>query len=269
MVGTFRKHWSTSLPSLAVAALALGAATTAQSATTFTTSTISEIKDFQIANSASVQTFDAISGVTAVAISNYDPVELIGTTGFTTKDPSQPVFYNSGGASFNDPNGNPGVPVAILTPSGGIANDKVTGNVAGPIQPDPFSPPFTSLLGLGPAAVFVEAIFPTPVSMVGIYVAHGTVDLILKDVNNSNLGGTFKITGTAGQFIAIDRGTAEVGGITIVGTAGFTIDEFTYGTGKSTTPPPTSNVPEAGSMLNVALAGAFLLLTHRKLKRAS
>src|SRR3989440_12697180 len=79
--------------------------------------------------------------------------------------------------------------------------------------------------------------FPTKVSKVGFWLnpSLGNVSLIAADTNFafSNLNETTLETGTvtAGYFVGISRATADIGGFKIIGlagTAGFTIDDFTY-----------------------------------------
>jgi hypothetical protein len=248
-----------SRPMAACAALGLGvAAHAAPLATTDPT----VIANFQ--NGATVQTFDNIAGVTAVSIANYDPKDL---TTFPAaqfnKDPAQSAFYNSGGASFNDPVGNPGVPIGIAAPdpASGIAANKFSGaNVAGPVGEDP-SNPVPILFADG--AIFMEMIFPTLVSKVGLYVASGNLSLFLKDSSNLNLAtGDFQTTGSAGQFIGLERASADVGGVTIVGQGTFTIDDFTYLVGTSDNNNNTTT-PDSGSTLGLAM-GALALVAGGK-----
>lgn len=218
-----------------------------------TTTSSADITAFQ--SGATVQTFDSISGVTAFPLSDYNPHDLTGTGATFNKDATQSAFYNSGGASFNDPVGNPGVPIGVAAPEGGIAADKYSGNnVAGPLgmgAPILFDP-----------GAFMEVIFPTGVSKVGVYVAHGDIQVILKDENNSNLAtGDFMGTASAGEFIGFTRTSPDVRGVTILGTGAFTIDDFTFGATTTTT------VPDSGGIMNLALAGGGLWLARRKWSR--
>ncbi len=59
----------------------------------------------------------------------------------------------------------------------------------------------------------MEVIFPADVIRVGLWITHGSnIQLILKDSNNTNLAtGDFSVTGSTGQFIGIQRDTADVG----------------------------------------------------------
>jgi hypothetical protein len=247
-----------------VAALALGFATAAQ-AGTLTTTTLSDITAFE--SGAFVETFDTVPGL---AISSYPTAGNPGPTvpaadqqtALTPSGASQPTFFNSGGATFTDPVGNPGTPIGIFTPSGGIAGDVLSGhNVAGGLI-GMTSTAFTD----GNATAFMEVIFPTDMSKVGLYVAHGQVLLILKNDGNNNLStGDFMITGTAGQYIGLTRTSPDVKGVTMIFTGVTTIDDFTFGNGSSTSG-SGGKVPDAGSPLNLALAGGCLVVLGRKLK---
>ena len=79
----------------------------------------------------------------------------------------------------------------------------------------------------------------------GLWVTQGTITLFLKDSTNTNLAtGDVQVTGSAGQFIGIQRDTADVRGVTIGFPEAFTIDDFTY----STTP-----IPEPSSLVLIAM----------------
>jgi hypothetical protein len=107
-------------------------------------------------------------------------------------------FFNSRGASFTDPVSNPGTPIGIFDPDGAIAGEVVSANnVAGPLAGGS-----DQAFNFG----FMEVIFPTDVRRVGLWITHGTFQLILKDSNNSNLAtGDATVIGSAGQFIGIQR----------------------------------------------------------------
>ena len=75
-----------------------------------------------------------------------------------------------------------------------------------------------------------------------IWVTHGSITLFLKDATNTNLStGDFQVSGSAGQFIGIQRATADVRGVTIGFPEAFTIDDFTY-SGRAPIPEPSSSV---------------------------
>jgi hypothetical protein len=244
----------------ACAAFGLGVA--AQAAP-LNTSDPTQIANFE--NGATVETFDSIAGVTAVSISDYNAKDLtLFPAAQFNKDAAQPAFYNSGGASFNDPVGNPGVPIGIAAPTGGIAANKFSGaNVAGPIGEDPITP--VPIL-FGDGAIFMEVIFPTLVSKVGLYVASGNLSLFLKDSNNSNLAtGDFQATGAAGEYIGLERASADVGGVTIVGQGAFTIDDFTYLVGTTTgNDNNNTTAPDSGSTFGLALGAMSLILGSKR-----
>ena len=152
-------------------------------------------------------------------------------------------FFNSGGASFGDPIGNPGTRIGIFDPDGPIAGDvRSPNNVAGPLATG------TDLaFGNG----FMEVIFPADMRRVGLWVTHGTFTMFLKDSNNSNLtSGDVQVTGNAGEFIGIERATPDVRGLTMGFPEAFTIDDFTY----ATTP-----IPEPATIAMAALGLGALL----------
>jgi hypothetical protein len=94
---------------------------------------------------------------------------------------------------------------------------------------------------------FMEVVFPTDMRRVGLWVTHGTVKLILKDSNNSNLAtGGFMVTGNAGEFIGIERSSADVRGVTMGFPESFTIDDFTYS--PAAIPEPTGILSSATSL---------------------
>lgn len=171
---------------------------------------------------ATVETFDDLPALTITSYAAGQSVPAANQ--FSSRDLGafNSPFFNSGGASFNDPLSNPGTPIGTFSPDGPIAGDVVSsGNVAGPLA-----------IGSDQAFNFgfMEVIFPADVQRVGLWVTHGTIDLILKDANNSNLTGDFTVTGTAGQFIGIQRDTADIRGLTMGFPESFTIDDFTYAT---------------------------------------
>jgi hypothetical protein len=253
---------ATSLLRLAVATGILGFAAAGHAAT-INTNNAAAITAFQAG--ATIETFDA--GLTGLVITAYTPVAVPAGSQFFSRnlsDPNVPSF-NSGGASFNNPVSNPGTPVGVFNPEGGIAADVVSQtNVIGPMGLDIGQGPG---LGLLPGA-FMEVRFVNPVSTVGFQVTFGSLQLILKDVTNTNLlAPDASVNGTAGNFIGISRATADIGGATILSTAtgaSFTLDNFTFARGNNT----TTTVPDSGSaLLSVALAGAFLGVIRRMLLR--
>jgi hypothetical protein len=88
-----------------------------------------------------------------------------------------------------------------------------------------------------------------------MWVTHGTFTVFLKDSTNTNLTtGDVQVTGNAGQFIGVERDTADVRGLTMGFPESFTFDDFTY----ATTP-----IPEPASTLLVAVGFGVLLGRRR------
>jgi hypothetical protein len=214
---------------------------TESSGLTLITSDAAAVAQFQ--SGATIEGFDDLSALT---VTSYDAGQTVPAANqFSSRDlvAFTSPFFNSGGASFDDPVGNPGTPIGIFDPEGAIAGEVVSpDNVAGPL-----------MVGSDEAFTngFLEVIFPADVIRVGFWVTHGTdVQLILKDSNNTNLTtGDFSVTGSGGQFIGIQRDTADIRGVTI-GFGAFTLDDFTY----SSTP-----VPEPSSSVLIAIGGMALV----------
>jgi hypothetical protein len=186
---------------------------------------------------ATIEDFDDLAALT---ITSYDNGQIVPAANrFSSRNlvTFTSPFFNSGGASFNDPVGNPGTPIGIFDPDGDIAGDVASpDNVAGPLVGDGTFEAFNN--------GFMEVIFPSDVLRVGFWILEGSVTLFLKDSNNSNLAtGDFSVSGSAGQFIGIQRDAADVRGVTIGFDSAFTIDDFTY----SVTP-----IPEPSSLLLIA-----------------
>jgi hypothetical protein len=197
---------------------------------------------------ASVEGFDDLAALT---ITSYDNGQIVPPANqFHSRNlvTFTSPFFNSGGASFNDPVGNPGVAIGIFDPDGAIAGDvQSPDHVAGPLVGDGSGEAFNN--------GFMEVIFPADMVRVGLWVTHGTITLFLKDSNNSNLAtGDFQVTGSAGQFIGIQRDAADVRGVTIGFDQAFTIDDFTYS---------TTVIPEPSTALLLVL-GATLLGARRR-----
>ncbi|MBA2623045.1 MAG: VPDSG-CTERM sorting domain-containing protein [Chthoniobacterales bacterium] len=228
-----------------IALLAVGASSVGH-AITINTTDPGVISTFQ--TGAAIETFDTLSGL---SITSYASVAVPAGNQFSSRNlanPNLPAF-NSGGATFTNPAANPGTPIGIFDPAGAIAAEfRSANNVAGPLEVGS-----DQAFGAG----FMEVIFLNAVSKVGFWVTHGTVQLILKDTSNTNLAsGDFTVTGNQGFFIGIDRGVADIGGITLIGgNVSFTIDDFT-----SSASTPTATVPDVGSTLSL-LGMAFAGLT--------
>jgi len=107
----------------------------------------------------------------------------------------------------------------------------------------------------------MELIFPADVRRVGFWVTHSTVTLFLKDATNTNLStGDVQVTGNAGEFIGIQRDTADVRGVTIGFPQAFTIDDFTYSSAAAV-PEPSRWLMTAMSL--IALVGAWCVRNAR------
>jgi len=196
---------------------------------------------------ATVVNFESIAGRTPQAITTYTAGNPVSSSAFIF-DQIPGVQFSVGGApGTNDP--------ALYQLSGGIAGDAKSGNkVLGPVDFD-----FTTKFNSGG---LIEIFFPTKVSEVGFWLnpSLGNVLLIAADTNFafSHLSETTLETGTvtAGNFVGIQRPTADIGGFKIIalGATGFTVDDFTFGGGT------TSTVPEPGTL---ALFGCGLLTALR------
>jgi hypothetical protein len=199
---------------------------------------------------ATIENFDDLSGL---AITSYAAGQTVpGTSQFSSRNGLTMPTFNSGGGSPGDPVGNPGWPIGIFAPSGGIAGDKVSGNnVAGPLVINS-----DEAFNFG----FLEVILPSDGSKVGFWVTHGTVTLTLRDVSAADLTtGDFQVTGSAGQFIGLSRSAADFRVAALIGGEAFTIDDFTYIIGTA------SSVPEPGFALAGLLAGALGWLARRRM----
>ena len=150
------------------------------------------------------------------------------------------LLFHSGGGSFNNPTGNPGTPTALLKLEGGIAGDANSAtNVVGSLEIN------TDLLDLDN---FIEIVFINALqSRVGVWLnpALSNVTFTAFDSTGNSLE---NVTGTAGNFVGIDRAVADIRFVSIVGTGGgFTIDDLTYaGTTTTTAPAPTAGLLALG-----------------------
>ncbi|RIL00248.1 MAG: hypothetical protein DCC71_18895 [Proteobacteria bacterium] len=222
---------------------------TASSGLALITSDPSEAALFQ--TGATVEGFDDLPALT---ITSYDAGQIVPAANqFSSRDLAAftSPFFNSGGASFNDPVGNPGVAIGIFDPDGAIAGDVVSpDNVAGPLVGDGSGEAFNN--------GFMEVIFPADVLRVGFWITEGSnIQLILKDSNNTNLAtGDFSVTGNAGQFIGIQRDSADVRGVTIGFDDAFAIDDFTYS---------SAPIPEPSTFLLIGM-GLTALVGRRRVR---
>jgi len=195
---------------------------------------------------ATIETFDDLPPLT---ISSYASGQTVPPASqFSSRNLATftAPFFNSGGASFNDPVSNKGTPIGIFDPDGAIAGEVVSpNNVAGPLAGGS-----DQAFNFG----FMEVIFPADVRRVGLWVTHGTFQLILKDSGNQNLTGDATVTGSAGQFIGIERDAADIRGATMGFPEAFAIDDFSY----AATP-----VPEPATIILAALGLGALLIVRR------
>jgi hypothetical protein len=226
----------------------------AEAAVTDTTDT-TVVATFQ--SGATVENFNSISGRTPLPITSYTSGTSVPSSAFVFNQIAGVQFSVGGMVGVNEP--------ALYSLGGGIASDaKSPPTVLGPVD---FQ--FNTLFGSGGA--MIEIFFPTKVSKVGFWLnpSLGNVNVIAADTNfafsgvsETNLETASNIT--AGHFIGISRSTADIGGFKIIGlgTAGFTIDDFTYGGGSTTAP-----VPEPGTLALVA-GGVVALALRRRTRRA-
>lgn len=220
-------------------------------ATIVNTNNAATVAAFQ--SGATVVDFENISGITPQAITAYTAGAAVSPTSFLFNQVPGVQFSVGGMVGTNEP--------AVYKLGGGIAGDAKSGtNVLGPVDFD-FTTKFNST-GL------IEIFFPTKVSKVGFWLnpSLGNVSIIVADTNfafshepetNLETG-----NGTAGSFVAVERATADIGGFKIqasAGTAGFTIDDFTFG-GAST----TTGAPEPATF---GLIGGALLLLRWRIKK--
>lgn len=169
------------------------------------------------------------------------------------------VHFHSGGASFNNPAGTPGTPVALLQLGGAIAGDaRSATNVIGSLEIN------TETLDIDN---FLEIIFlGGDVNRAGVWLNPSLGNVLITAFDNAGQS-LESVVGTAGNFAGLLRATNDIRFISIVtlttGT-GFTADDLTYGrVGGTTTPvdaPPT--------LLLLVAALAALAWSGRSLRRA-
>src|SRR5258708_391288 len=224
-----------------------GALTGLLNAAVINTNNAATVAAFQ--TGATVVSFEGIAGVTPQTITNYTAGNPVSSTAFIFNQIPGVQFSVGGMVGTNEP--------AVYQLSGGIAGDaKSPANVLGPVDFD-FTTKFNS-------SGLIEIFFPTKVSKVGFWLnpSLGNVLMIAADTNfafSHETETTLEIgTGTAGNFVGIERPTADIGGLTIQTTAGthrFTIDDFTFGGAAAST-----DAPEPGSL---ALLGFGLIAMSR------
>jgi hypothetical protein len=200
----------------------------------------------QVATFSAGMNVETFEGTIGTALSSYAPGQLVENGSlFSSLDSATEPTFHSGGASPNDPVGNPGTPIGIVDPSGAIASDVVSGvNVAAPLvisSQEPWNDAFMEVI-----------FFPGLVERVGFWITHGSVTLTLRDRGGLDLvGGDVTVTGNEGEFIGISRGASDIA-VAALFAAGdgdaFTIDDFVY----------ADSVPEpAGALLLVVGAAAL------------
>jgi hypothetical protein len=244
---------------LASSVLALGMVSPVQ-AVIINTNNAAAISAFQAG--ATIETFD--SGLTGLVIASYAPVNVPAGSQFSSRninDPNVP-FFHSGGGSFINPPANLGTPVGVFNPDGAIGGQVSSQtNVIGPLEINT-----TTAFGTG---AFMEVRFVTPISKFGFQLTHGSVNVFIGDTNNlTPISGDTSVSGTIGNFIGVDRGTADIGRISIFSTSStdtFTIDDLTFLLGAA----QPSATPEGASALNLVFAGVFLWFAKRRLATKS
>ena len=210
----------------------------------------------QTTNQGQVDTFSAgmnvedFEGLPGTALTSYASGQLIDIASrFSSQDSATEPTFHSGGASPGDPVGNPGTPIGIIEPSGGIAGDVKSGdNVAAPLfinSDEPWNNAFMEVI-----------FFPGNVERVGFWITHGSVRLDLRDRQGSLLTtGDVSVTGNEGEFIGISReGASDISVVALIVQGGdaFTIDDFVY----------ADSVPEPAESVLLA-AGALALMALR------
>ena len=234
--------------------LVIAVAGTAEAAIT-DTNNAAAVTAFQAG--ATVNNFESVSGRTAQGITSYTSGVAVSPTAFVFDQIPGVQFSVGGMVGTNEP--------ALYSLGGGIAGDaKSPTTVLGPVDFD-FTTKFNS-------QAMIEIFFPTKVSKVGFWLnpSLGNVQIIAADTNFafSHLTETTLESGpaggvTAGNFVGISRPTADIGGFKIIalGATGFTIDDFTYGGGTTTT------APEPGT-LALVVGGVVALALRRRTRRA-
>jgi hypothetical protein len=208
---------------------------------------------------ATVTSFEGIAGKTPKAITSYTTGDPVANTAFLFNEIPGVQFSVGGAPGTNQP--------ALYSLTGGIAGDaRSPSTVLGPVDFD-----FTTKFNSG---ALIEIFFPTKVSRVGFWLnpSLGNVLIIAADTNFafSGLTETTLESGnvTAGNFVGIQRATADIGGFKIIalGQTGFTIDDFTVG-GASPTAPGTVPEPATAALLAGGLAALYARHRGRRNRR--
>jgi hypothetical protein len=202
------------------------------------------------ATGATVEDFEGISGMTPLALNDYTNATNSSTAvpaGAQLSDDIPGLFFHSGGASFNDPLGNPGTPAALLQLGGGIAGDAHSAtNVIGSLEIN------TTTLDIDN---FVEIIFlGGNVNRAGLWLNPSRGNVLVTAFDSTG-GSLENVTGTAGNFVGIQRATNDIRFISLVSLSanGFTADDVTYGrtgggTGGGTVPLPATLLLVLGAL---------------------
>jgi hypothetical protein len=225
--------------------VALAAGLASAHATAIDTTNAAAIAAFQ--SGLTVQTFESVGGVTPQAVTSYDSGTPV-AEGAKVFNQLPGVQFSVGGMVGTDR-------PAVYSLGGGIAGDAHSGsNVLGPVG-------FDGNTNFHDAP-FIEIYFPTKVARVGFWLnpSLGNVTLIAADTNfafSHETETTLEtVSGaTAGHFVGISHATADIGGFKILSSAGFTIDDFSYGI--------PSPVPEPASVM-MMLAGLLGLAAVRR-----
>ena len=203
-------------------------------ATVINTNDSTVVAAFQ--SGATVVNFESISGRTAQSITSYTSGNAVSPAAFIFDQISGVQFSVGGMVGTNEP--------ALYSLSGGIAGDAHSPTtVLGPVNFD-----FTTKFDAGS---MIEIFFPAKVSKVGFWLnpSRGNVELIAADTNfafSHETETTLETAAsvTAGNFVGIERPTADIGGFKIIGlgTTGFTVDDFTFGGASASTAVPEPTV---------------------------
>jgi len=226
-------------------------ATALMSAAIIDTTDAGTIAAFQ--TGATVVSFESIGGITPMAITAYtDGVPA--TLGST-------LFNEVPGVQFSV-GGNPGSPETepiVLQLGGGIAGDAASAtNVLGSAD----------MAGNTKFSGFIEIYFPVKVDRVGFWLnpALGTVTIIAKDNQTAFSGDPTEnqletlVSTAAGNFVGIQRATADIGGVTLLpSAAGITIDDLTFLASTPDTP-----IPEPGTLGLCLVASLVAWAARRK-----
>ncbi|HEY7305877.1 MAG TPA: PEP-CTERM sorting domain-containing protein [Bryobacteraceae bacterium] len=219
-------------------------------ATVINTTDPGVVSTFQ--SGATVTNFENISGRTAQTITTYNTGDMVSPDAFVFDQISGVKFSVGGMVGTNEP--------ALYKLSGGIAGDASSPTtVLGPVD--------FNFLTLFSSGAQIEIFFPTKVSRVGFWLnkSLGDVKIIAADTNFAFSHETETTledgTVTAGNFVGIERPTADIGGFKILGLTdkGFTIDDFTVGGASSSSVPE----PTALALFGCGLAALMLLRFRR------